>query len=58
MEYKLLCGCESTLLEDLIYGYEYSECGELYKKVSLGIVMNAEMPRFRNSCNNVLMDSH
>jgi len=29
-KYKLPCGCESAALKDLIYGYECSECGELY----------------------------
>lgn len=30
VKYKLPCGCESATLRDLLYGYECSECGELY----------------------------
>jgi len=29
-KYVLPCGCESATLEDLLYGYECSECGETY----------------------------
>lgn len=29
-KHELPCGCEKAALEDLIYGYECSECGILY----------------------------
>jgi len=29
-EHELPCGCESATLEDLLYGYECSECEEVY----------------------------